>query len=281
MVNTLKQYVPLRYRTLLRQRYEQARRSARRLLHLFDPLMPPDELMFVGGDSGNFKTVGERWCRTLVNVGGLKPHDRVLEVGCGVGRMAIPLTRHLAPPGSYDGFEIVREGVEWCQRKITRRFPHFRFLHADIYNQHYNPGGRLAASEYEFPYPADSFDFVFLTSVFTHMLPADVEHYLGEVGRVLRPGGRCLITYFILNEESLRLMEEGRAGPDRNFRHELGRCRVVNEDAPEAAVAYAESEVRRMYEEAGLSIVEPVLYGGWSGRPGGISAQDIVIARKP
>jgi hypothetical protein len=36
-----------------------------------------------------------------------------------------------------------------------------------------------------------------------------------------------------------------------------------------------------MYEEAGLSIVEPVLYGGWSGRPGGISAQDIVIARKP
>ena len=280
MLSSVKQHVPLRFRVLLRQALERSRRAAYRLPHLFDPLVPPDSLMFVGGDIGNFKRMGVKWCETLTNVGGLKPHDRVLEVGCGVGRMAVPLTRYLAPPGSYDGFEIVRAGVEWCQNKVTPRFPHFRFRHADIYNKHYNPGGKLAAAEYVFPYPDDSFDFVFLTSVFTHMLPADVQHYLGETRRVLAPGGRCLITYFLLNEESLRLMEQGGAAPERVFRYELGGCRVVKEDAPEAAVAYEESAVREMYERAGLSIEEPPLYGGWSGRKDARHGQDIIVARK-
>lgn len=281
MLDSLKQYVPLRFRVLARQAYERSRRSARRLRHVFDPLMPPDSLMFVGGDSSNFKQMGEKWTRTLIEVGGLKPHDRVLEAGSGVGRMAVPLTRYLTPPGSYDGFEIVREGVEWCRRNVTPRFPHFRFRHADIYNKHYNPGGPLAAADYEFPYPDASFDFVFLTSVFTHMLPADVEHYLAETGRVLAPGGRCLITYFLLNEESLRRMEAGGAAPERTFRHDLGGCRVVNPEAPEAAVAYAEEDVRRMYERVGLEIVEPLLYGGWSGKKDALHGQDIIIARKP
>lgn len=281
MLDALKQYVPLPFRVLVRQAYERSRRSARRLRYVFDPLMPPDSLMFVGGDSSNFKQMGEKWTRTLVEVGGLRPHDRVLEAGSGVGRMAVPLTRYLSPPGSYDGFEIVREGVEWCRQKVAPRFPHFRFEHADIYNKHYNPGGRIAAAEYEFPYPDASFDFVFLTSVFTHMLPADVEHYLRETRRVLAPGGRCLITYFILNEESLRLMEAGGAAPERIFRHDLGGCRVVKPEAPEAAVAYDEKDVRKMYGEVGLSIVEPVLYGGWSGKKNALHGQDIVLARKP
>lgn len=280
MLDTLKPYVPLSLRVALRQAYDRSRRSARRLRHAFDPLMPPDSLMFVGGDSGNFKPMGEKWTATLVQIGGLKPIDRVLEVGSGVGRMAIPLTRYLAPPGSYDGFEIVREGVQWCQQKITPRFPRFRFRHANIYNKHYNPVGKIRASDYEFPFPDASFDFVFLTSVFTHMLPPDVRHYLREVARVLAPGGRCLVTYFLLNEESLRLMEAGGAAPERRFRHELKGCRVVKPEAPEAAVAYDEEDVRGMYEEVGLSIVEPVYYGGWSGRPDALHNQDVVVARK-
>ncbi len=49
--------------------------------------------------------------------------------------------------------------------------------------------------------------FVLLTSVFTHMLPQDMDNYLSEVARVLKPDGRCLITYFLLNPESLALID--------------------------------------------------------------------------
>src|SRR5688572_22585232 len=168
MLTILKSFIPLTLRIRLRTRYERSRKSLSRIMRPYDPLMPPDELMFVGGDRTNFKQMGEKWRQTLIQFGGLQPHHRVLDVGCGVGRMAVGLTDYLTPPGSYDGFDTVPEGIEWCQRQITPRFPHFRFRHADVYNEHYNARGRFTASEYKFPYADDSFDFVFLASVFTH-----------------------------------------------------------------------------------------------------------------
>src|SRR5262249_6440676 len=58
--------------------------------------------------------------------------------------------------------------------------------------------------EFVFPYADASFDFVFLTSVFTHMLPAEVAQYLREVRRVLRPAGRCPAAFFFLHAGGLR-----------------------------------------------------------------------------
>lgn len=36
-----------------------------------------------------------------------------------------------------------------------------------------------------------------LGSVFTHMQHRDVVRYAKEVARVLKPGGRCMVTYFL------------------------------------------------------------------------------------
>lgn len=98
--------------------------------------------------------------------------------------MAAPLAAYLSKEGSYEGLDIVVQAVRWCSENITPRYPNFRFVHADIYNKSYNPEGKITAHQYAFPYGEASFDFVFLTSVFTHMLPADVENYLHQVSRV-------------------------------------------------------------------------------------------------
>ena len=60
-----------------------------------------------------------------------------------------------------------------------------------------------------FPCADNSFDLVFLTSVFTHMFAGDVENYLSEISRVLKPGGKCLITWFLLDEVSRKSGEPG------------------------------------------------------------------------
>jgi len=99
-------------------------------------------------------------------VGGLKPEDRVLEVGCGAGRMPIAMTRCITT-GSYDGFDIIKESIEHCQQAITPRNPNFRFKHVDIYNSNYNPQGTIRPADFRFPYPDGAFTFAFLTSVFT------------------------------------------------------------------------------------------------------------------
>lgn len=165
-----------------------------------DDMVPPQERNFVG--PGDFKTVGREFLSHFLNVAKLQPDERVLDVGCGIGRMAIPLTQYLRPPGSYDGFDVVKAGIEWCRDKITPRYPHFRFRHVSIRNQHYTPDSGIRPTDFRFPYRSRTFDFVFLTSVFTHMLPPDMEHYLDEIVRVLKPTGRCLITMFLLNAES-------------------------------------------------------------------------------
>jgi ubiquinone/menaquinone biosynthesis C-methylase UbiE len=237
-----------------------------------DPLIPPAWLHCVGDN--DFYECGEEFFRYFTGIAGLKQHERVLDVGCGTGRMARPLTRYLTS-GSYDGIDIVAPAIEWCQRAY-QRLPNFHFHFADISNQAYNPAGNLRAAEYKFPFADTSFDFVYLTSVFTHMLPADMENYLGEVTRVLKPGGRCFITYFLLTADSLKLMSQN--GSSIDFKCALPGCRVKDNEEPEAAVAYEQDRIFQLYDQNKLVVSEPVHYGTWSGFSDGLSYQDIIVA---
>lgn len=237
---------------------------------------PPDDL--VQGIGGAW-WIGEDYLRYFREVCELRPDEAVLDVGCGVGRMAVPLTRYLSAAGRYEGFDIMPANVRWCQRAITPRWPNFRFQHADIFNREYNPRGRQLGHEYRFPYPNSTFDFAFLTSVFTHLMPPDAAHYLAELGRVLKPGGRCMATFFLLNEESNTLVDAGKG------RFQLqpaeGVYRVHRKDIPEACLALDERFVEGAVRAAGLAIERPVRYGSWCGRESGFEFQDVVILRKP
>jgi SAM-dependent methyltransferase len=220
------------------------------------------------------RRVGELYLRLFVELGGLTPTEAVLEPGCGTGRMAEPLTEYLTEGGTYDGFDVISKAVRWCTDHISATHPNFRFRHVDVFNRAYNPRGRLDPETFAFPYEDESFDFVFLTSVFTHMLPPDVRHYLHEIRRVLRPGGRCLATFFLLNEASIAAIRSGSAS--RRFEHQADGYAYDVEDSPEAAVAYRETDVREFLEEAGLALHSPIRYGRWAGL-GPAPNQDTVV----
>ncbi len=272
----LRRLVPLPARASLRAAVQQfsAGMASLRTSGQQDPWTPPRWLNFAG--DGDFATIGARYLRHLIELGGLRPNHRVLDVGCGVGRIAGPLTRYLSPPGSYEGLDVVRAGIRWCQKTITRRHPHFRFQWIDVWNRAYNPRGRCQGSAFTFPFPAEHFDFVILTSVFTHMLPDDLEHYLAEVSRLLKEGGKCLITFFLLNAESRSLAQVQPTRPV--FRHERGDYVLQDAELPEAAVAYEEAFVRRLFERYQLRILEPIHHGGWCGRRHCRDGQDLVVA---
>jgi SAM-dependent methyltransferase len=245
------------------------------LLRRRDPMVPPRRLVFTGG--GDFNEVGNAFLGHFRELCQLRPDENVLDVGSGIGRMAVPLTSYLSSRGSYDGIDIVPTGVRWCTKTITPRHPNFRFHLADVRNQEYNPRGGVTAADYRFPFADASFDFVFMTSVFTHMLPREVENYLDEVHRVLRPGGRSFITWFLLNEESKRLIDEGRSSFDLRF--SVDGCRTINKSVPEEMIAYEEERVLDFYSRRGF-VDTKIAYGEWCGRSAFLSFQDICVAGK-
>lgn len=281
MTTGLRRVIPLPVRAALHAARERLRHAyyTRALFGRNAALVPPRAQMFDGvADYRAFKQNGAEFLRYYVELCGLQPDDAILDVGAGIGRKTLPLTGYLSARGRYEGIEIVRDGVEWCRARITPRYPQFHFQQIDVYNRYYNPSGGQPASRYRFPFDDATFDVAVLGSVFTHLLPEDVENYLAQVARVLKPGGRCLITFFLLNQESLALIETGRSTLD--LRHGEGAYRVVDPLVPERTIGYDERYVEQLYARCGLAIRRPIHYGSWCGRGDFLSYQDVVVAEK-
>jgi SAM-dependent methyltransferase len=159
-------------------------------------LFPPEDVDYVKID---FKETGSRFAGYW--------H------GCGLGPLAAALTGYLDSTARYEGIDVVSSGIAWCEEEITSRVPNFHFRLADVQNNNTNRERRIPGSAYSFPYKNESFDLVFMRSVFTQMPAPDFERYVGEVARVLAPDGRFLGTFFLLNDESIHLMETAQQAP--------------------------------------------------------------------
>ncbi|UCF81875.1 MAG: class I SAM-dependent methyltransferase [Acidobacteriota bacterium] len=231
-----------------------------------------------GRSEKTYKDVAVYFVRSLVDLCGLEPEERVLDAGCGAGRLAFGLTGYLGPKGRYDGFDVDAKSIHWAQRNISNKFPNFHFQVADVQNRSYNPRGGIPAAAFTFPYENETFDLVFLFSVFTHMLPADMERYMAEISRVLKKGKRAYLTYYLLNQESLRAIREKTLA--LNFEYAFGSYRTINKDVHEHSIAHDESLVRDLHRKYELTISEPVRRGSWFGKIDSSDYQDVVIARK-
>jgi len=209
---------------------------------------------------------------------GLRPDERILDIGCGCGQMALRLENYLDENGSYAGVDIHRPSIRWCQKNIGSRRRNFRFTHIDVRNRAYNPGGTHRAEAYRFPFDDGSFDVILLKSVFTHMRPPEVDNYLREVARLLSSKGRCLATFFLLNDEQATLARAGRNTLQFAFGEGVWRYRY--EHSPESAVAYDETYVMELLDKHSLKLKAPVYYGHYSGRTNALSFQDVLVLEK-
>ncbi len=244
--------------------------------HMVAPTLPDPPEKFITFIGSGFRDVASEFLDYFVNKGGLKPADNVLDVGCGIGRMAYGLVDYLLPSSKYEGFDIVPELIEWTTAEITSRYQNFCFSHAPIYNSWYNPKGHLTPSQFIFPYPDQDFAFIFLTSVFTHMPGGDIRHYMDEIRRNLRLGGRAVITCFLLNDENRPLIKDGKS--KLNLVFPSGDGMIADPDNPDYAIGFDEARFIGWLTERGMSVTE-TLYGSWCGRSNFVSYQDILVVQ--
>jgi SAM-dependent methyltransferase len=239
------------------------------------PPLPPNSLRFMGEDDERLVRTGSDLARELY-AAGLSADQRLLDVGCGYGRLAIGL-RHTGFAGTYVGFDILGRHVKWCRRNLANE--NYQFRHLDVRNDRYNPDGTIEPAEATFPAATARFDGCALFSVFTHMYPDNVARYLAEIHRVLRPGGWAATTWLLFDEERVEAVTSSRAAYP--LVHELApACRYESEDDPLKAIGYHEQAMRELVAAAGLR-VRTVRRGSWAGDVPGPGFQDLVIIDKP
>lgn len=136
--------------------------------------MPHEEAMkfAVGGDFEAFGVIESEMLRFY----GLGARDRLIDVGCGSGRLAIPLSKtHVGP---YLGTDLVPDLLAYARKQCAR--PDWRFEAVD--------GLTIPAAD-------GSADMVCFFSVFTHLLHEQTYLYLEEARRVLKPGGKIVFSF--------------------------------------------------------------------------------------
>lgn len=252
-------------------------------------LVPPLELMKTEGVNTleEWYRWAEEWSMFLRIYGGMAGDSKVLEIGCGLGRIAFPLRYILRAGGTYDGFEICRFKVDFLNDTFHRAHPNFRFSWANIYNTFYNSEGQIRGEDYRFAYVDQTFDIVYAASVFTHLLPETTQNYFQETFRVLKPNGRAVFSFFLL--DYYRRNQPRPLGFNAevfNFDYPYGSFgddfAIAVADNPEYMTSYRLRLVKEYAALAGFDIVQPPIPGLWSGtQPHPIGAQDLVIFTKP
>jgi ubiquinone/menaquinone biosynthesis C-methylase UbiE len=111
----------------------------------------------------------------------IKKFDRILDLGCGNGRLRKFLATDLVRDGDYFGLDVSDELL-----KIAReRYVKDHFFKGDF--------------SQELPFGDENFDFVISIAAFHHLLnKKDQLNFLAECRRILKPGGKIFLTTWIL-----------------------------------------------------------------------------------
>lgn len=119
--------------------------------------------------------------------------NRVFDLGCGNGRFGIVFSEMNL---RVLGMDPVKSCIDFCKWAFAP-YPNVKFQFVDLWNEVFNPSGKVAPIHYRIDADDGEFDDVIAYSVFTHLQTVEIAaHYMDELRRVLKPSGKLFITWY-------------------------------------------------------------------------------------
>ena len=112
------------------------------------------------------------------------------------------------------------------------------------------------------------------------MLPEQIDQYLSEIKRVLKPGGKCFLTWFSIDDEAQKNISNNSSNCDLIYPYEGNVAFYSHKNVPEAEIGYKEPWIIEQLKKYDLSESLKIHHGSWSNREESTSYQDIFISNK-
>ena len=203
------------------------------------------------------------WKRVAVQLSNVREGQQVLDLAGGTGDLTTLFSKRVGRSGRVVLSDINRAMLATGRDRMIDRGLVENIQYAQINAE-------------KLPFDDNTFDCVSIAFGLRNV--TDKAAALRSMHRVLKPGGRCFITYFLLNNESEKFIKIGESS--QNLIYDIDGCVTSNKENPEAANGFKEDHIRKLYKENGLALSDPIHFGSWCGRAGFIDYQDIVIGTK-
>jgi len=213
--------------------------------------------------------------------------NKILDVGCGAGLLSMASEPFISDGGKYLGMDVLKPNIDFCNTNY--KHPNMFFEHFDINNMKYASNQKDELIPWDLK--NDSFDLVTALSVWTHLNEAHAIYYLKEVERVLKKGGKAIISFFYLDDKYFETLENRK--DEKGKFHKTNQLRWVFEEkaynsehwfcpkwvkVPEDAIAIDKLGMDRLIENSSLKI-DKYYSGNWKELPG-FYFQDVIVFEK-
>lgn len=234
------------------------------------------------------------WCHVIgifqtilyTHMNGNKDNN-ILDVGCGTGIVGIACEPFLGKNGRYIGIDVSRADIDFCKKHFSS--PRYAFQHLNVKNPTYSP--EQVSAQKKWNVENNSMDMITALSVWTHLNEEDAIFYFNEINRVLKPGGKAIVTFFVLDDLYSHSLKH-RTDAKGKF-HSTCQNRWIFDNPsseshdwfhtrwakyPEDAIGITPTGIRKLTEKTNLTQEENYI-GNWK-EIRGVYFQDILVFRK-